>query len=145
MALFVWQEIYSVGVDQIDRQHQKLFEIGNRFHDAFAQREARPALAAIFNELVEYTVYHFTDEERLMQEWGYPDFARHKANHEKLVGLVLGYKRQLESGAPDVEPHAMNFIKTWLNGHVLGMDRNYCGYANRQPSGAGTTAGSVVR
>lgn len=125
MGLFVWQDIYSVGVEAIDNQHKRLFAIANRFHAAYEQGAGRPALAAIFKELVDYTVTHFTDEERLMRECGYEDYDRHKANHEKLVGLVLGYQRQMEGNAPDVEPHAMNFIKTWLNGHVLGMDRNY--------------------
>jgi hemerythrin len=127
MALFEWQDIYSVGVDKIDDQHKQLFAIANRFHAAFERGEGRTILAGIFNELVAYTVSHFADEERMMRESGYADFDRHKANHEKLVNLVLGYKRQLESGEPGVEPHAMNFIKTWLNGHVLGMDRNYRG------------------
>jgi hemerythrin-like metal-binding protein len=125
MALFDWQDIYSVGVESIDNQHKKLFEIANRFHAAYERREARKVLASIFAELVEYTVYHFTDEERLLREHNYAEFDRHKANHEKLVNLVLGYRRQLEGGEPEVEPHAMNFVKTWLTGHVLGMDRNY--------------------
>jgi hemerythrin len=125
MALFVWQQIYSVGVERIDAQHRRLFEIANRFHAAHQRREPRALLTAIFGELVDYTVSHFADEERLLQAHDYDDFDRHKANHEKLVKLVLGYRRQLENGEPDVEAHAMNFIKTWLNGHVLGMDRNY--------------------
>jgi len=125
MALFEWQDIYSVGVEKIDNQHKRLFEIANRFYAAYERREARAVLAGIFNELVEYTAYHFADEERMMRQHGYPDFDRHKASHEKLANLVLGYRRQLEGGEPNVEPHAMNFIKTWLNGHVLGMDRNY--------------------
>jgi hemerythrin len=125
MALFAWQEIYSVGVERIDNQHKNLFEIANRFHAAFERGEARAVLATIFRQLVSYTVYHFADEERILQQCGYADYDRHKANHEKLVSLVLGYQRQLDSGEPGIEPHAMNFIKTWLNGHVLGMDRSY--------------------
>jgi len=125
MELFVWQEIYSVGVEAIDNQHKRLFAIANRFHAAYKQGAGRSALAAIFKELVDYTVMHFSDEERMMLECGYPDYDRHKANHEKLVCLVLGYQRQMQGSEPGVEPRAMNFIKTWLNGHVLGMDRNY--------------------
>ena len=125
MGLFVWQDIYSVGVEAIDNQHKRLFAIANRFHAAYESGAGRPALAAIFRELVNYTVTHFADEERMLQAFDYADYDRHKANHEKLVGLVLGYQRRMESGEPGVEPQAMNFIKTWLSGHVLGMDRNY--------------------
>ena len=135
-GLFVWQDIYSVGVEAIDNQHKRLFEIANRFHAAYELGAGRPALAAIFKELVDYTVTHFADEERMLLACGYPDYDRHKANHEKLVGLVLGYQRRMEGSEPGVEPQAMNFIKTWLNGHVLGMDRNYRGCVGATPVAA---------
>jgi hemerythrin-like metal-binding protein len=131
MSLFEWDEIYSVGVELIDNQHKTLFDIGNRFADAFQRGADRRSLAGIFNELLEYTGKHFADEERLMQNAGFPDYARHKENHEKLVSLVLGYKRQFEGNEPGVEQAAMNFIKTWLTGHVLGMDRNYGPFLRR--------------
>jgi hemerythrin len=125
MALFEWQEIYSVGVERLDNQHKNLFSIANRFHAAYERGESRGVLAAIFNEMMEYTAQHFADEERMMRECNYADYDRHKAHHEKLVNLVLGYKRQFDIEQPGVEMAAMNFIKTWLTGHVLGMDRNY--------------------
>lgn len=114
-----------MGVEAIDNQHMRLFAIANRFHAACEAGAGRPVLAAIFRELVDYTVTHFADEERMLQDCGYADYDRHKANREKLVGLVLGYQRRMEGSEPGVEPQAMNFIKTWLSGHVLGMDRNY--------------------
>lgn len=125
MALFTWQEIYSVGVEKIDAQHRNLFEIANRFHDACIARVARSRLIEIFGELVDYTASHFADEESMLREMKCPDYERHRDNHAKLVGLVLNYRQKLESGEPESELRAMEFIKTWLNGHILGMDRNY--------------------
>lgn len=125
MALFDWQDVYSVGIEKMDSQHRKLFEIANAFLAAFERGEPRAALVAIFDELAAHTVRHFTDEERLMRECGYAGFDRHKLSHEKFVARVLGYKRRIESVEPGVEAHAMNVIKTWLNAHLLGMDRDY--------------------
>lgn len=128
MALFVWQDIYSVGVESLDMQHQKLFEIANRFHEAYTNNRGRRVTGFIFAELINYTSLHFEEEERLMRENAYPDFFRHKENHDKLVGLVLKYKEQFEQGEEGIEQRVMEFIKTWLNGHILGMDRNYRPY-----------------
>ena len=75
--------------------------------------------------MASYTAEHFADEERMMCECNYADYDRDKANHEKLVNLVLGYKGQFEGTDPGVEAAAMNFITTWLTGHVPGTDRNY--------------------
>ena len=123
MALFVWDEIYRVGISTIDEQHQRLFDIVNRFHDAVVRREGRWALVSAFDELAEYTAYHFRDEEQRMAEVGYPDLARHRGYHEKLVDLVITYRAQLAAGADGIEARALDFIKMWLNAHVLGTDK----------------------
>lgn len=128
MALFEWETVYSVGVDRIDEQHKKLFSIANRFQEAYERGEGRRALGAIFNELIDYTAVHFEDEERLMRDRNYPDYPRHKENHEKLVKLVLAYKERFEKDETGIENQVMGFIKNWLNGHILGMDRNYKSY-----------------
>lgn len=125
MALFTWDNIYSVGHDQIDAQHRRLFDIANRFHEAYVNLRGPFVLSEIFRELVDYTVTHFTDEERLMMAVGYPDFAAHKRHHDKLVGLVQTYRQQLETGVEGIEQRVMEFLKAWLNGHILGTDRNY--------------------
>lgn len=125
MTLFVWKDIYSVGNSTIDNQHKKLFEIANRFSNAYEQNQGRQVLGGIFQELLEYTRFHFEDEERLMREANYPDYPQHKANHEKLVNVVLNLKKNFEQGEAGIEQRIMDFIKMWLNGHILGMDRNY--------------------
>lgn len=125
MPRFEWSDIYSVGHDAIDRQHQKLFDIANRYNDALEGDAGQKSLIHIFNELVDYTGYHFKEEERLMREGGFPDLDTHKENHERLVKLVMYYKKELDMGGNGIEQRALDFIKTWLTGHILGMDRKY--------------------
>ncbi len=126
--LLAWDPIYSIGVDAIDQQHQRLFDISNRFYDAWRRHAGRDALRRIFDELLEYTGYHFAEEERLMQELSYPALAKHRRSHEELVDLVGKYRAQLESGMQGVETQALEFIKIWLNIHVLEDDRDIGDY-----------------
>jgi hemerythrin len=128
MSLFEWQSVYSVGDPRTDAQHQQLFDIANRFHRAYQEGRSPRQLSTIFSELIDYTKYHFADEERLMRQAGYPDFDKHKENHDRLVELVGAYCRSFERGDKDVAENAMTFIKTWLTGHILGMDRKYRPY-----------------
>jgi len=128
MPQFEWSEIYSVGNPEIDQQHQKLFDIANRYSVALQGGVGQKTLIRIFNELVEYTGYHFRREEELMREGGFPDLESHKQNHEKLVKLVMYYKQELDMGGMGIEQRALDFIKTWLSGHILGMDRKYREY-----------------
>src|SRR5690554_5584983 len=99
MSMFVWDEIYRVGIPMVDEQHQRLFAIANRFHGAVERGETRNALLAIFDELLDYTAYHFAEEEQKMAEIGYPDLEKHRGYHRKLVSLVETYRHQLAEGA----------------------------------------------
>ena len=119
-----WDPVYSIGVDIIDRQHQKLFDISNRFYAAWRQRVRGAALSRIFDELLEYTSYHFAEEERLMQQIDYPALSQHRANHEELVELVNHYRTQLKRRVPGAEKQALEFVRTWLRAHVLDADKD---------------------
>jgi len=129
MSMFVWDEIYRVGIPMVDEQHQRLFAIANRFHGAVERGETRNALLAIFDELLDYTAYHFAEEEQKMAEIGYPDLEKHRGYHRKLVSLVETYRHQLAEGASGIEARALEFIRTWLYAHVLGTDKEVGAYA----------------
>jgi hemerythrin-like metal-binding protein len=135
MAIFEWDSIYETGVASIDQQHRRLFDIANRLHDAWQRREGRETLIRIFDELLEYTVYHFDDEERVMRAVSYPDLARHHGYHEKLKGLCATYREQLGKGTEGIETRALEFVRMWLNAHVLGVDKEIGSY---QTAAAGT-------
>jgi CRP/FNR family transcriptional regulator len=118
-----WDPKYSIGIDVIDQQHQKLFDISNRFYAAWRQEVRGAALNRIFDELLEYTSYHFAEEERLMQQINYPALPQHRANHEELVELVNHYRARLKEGKAGAERQALEFVKTWLRAHVLDADK----------------------
>lgn len=128
MPAFEWKDLYSVGNDIIDGQHRQLFDIANHYCEVYNTGAGTSALGSVFNDLVDYTAMHFADEERMLQEAGYPDFHNHKQNHDKLVGLVTNYQQRFAEGADGIAEQAMHFIKTWLNGHILGMDKQYRTY-----------------
>jgi CRP/FNR family transcriptional regulator len=119
----VWDPHFLIGIDAIDQQHQQLFDIGNRFHAAWQQHARRAVTRRLFDELLEYAGQHFAEEERLMQEIGYPDLAAHSQHHKELMALVDQYRAQLQAGATGAEKRALEFVKTWLQSHVLDADR----------------------
>jgi hemerythrin len=125
MPLFTWDPIYSVGEERIDAQHQQLFDIANRFKSLCVSRADRGSLLRVYKELLDYTAMHFSEEEALLRRHRYHDYDNHKMSHDKLVVLVKRYHTELETGGNDVEARIQQFVQTWLNGHILGSDRNY--------------------
>lgn len=136
MAFMNWQTDYQVGVAEIDSQHRRLVEMVNSLHEAMKSGSGKSLVPRILNELTEYTVSHFSTEERYMQEARYPEYALHKRQHEELTRQVLQVKAQVESGAPVNTIEVMNFLKGWLVNHILGSDKKLGQYIINQRKAA---------
>jgi methyl-accepting chemotaxis protein len=121
--LLQWSNALAVGHRDIDSQHQKLVEIANRLNGAMHAGHGREAVGTILNELVNYTVDHFTFEERMMKQHGYSQASAHEAEHKKLINDVSAFKRQFESGNASISVELMGFIRDWLVNHILKVDK----------------------
>ena len=81
MKKVCWKDEYSVGVEKIDRQHRHLFEIINKLIDRSGSSEDLKLVSETLTEMLNYAKEHFTTEEELMQEYGYPEIESHKEQH----------------------------------------------------------------
>jgi hemerythrin len=128
MALITWSASLSVGIGQLDKQHQKLIEMINGLHDAMMQGKGRDVLSTTLDGLVAYTASHFANEERLMADHGFPGQSSHQAEHRQLVEQVQTLARDLKDGKPVLTIAVMSFLRDWLNNHILGTDKKYGPY-----------------
>jgi hemerythrin len=120
-----WNQTYSVSVKKFDDQHKKLIELLNQLHDAMKAGDGNTMLGITLQSLISYTGTHFSEEEKLMQANGYPDFAAHKAQHDALVKQVLELQKKYQSGGGVMTMTVMSFLKDWLTKHIQGVDKKY--------------------
>lgn len=125
MAFLNWSDQYSVLVKNMDAQHRRIIDLINQLHDAMKLGKGNDAVGAVLDSLVDYTRTHFAMEERLMQSYGYPDFARHKALHEDLTRQVLDIQSKFRAGQCAITINVMTFLKNWLVDHIAKSDRAY--------------------
>ena len=130
MAFIDWSQQYSVGVRQFDDQHKKLIALVNELHEAMKSGKGKEVLAHVLGELVSYTRTHFKAEEQLMQIHAYPDAAAHRQLHEELTEKAVALKRDLEAGNSMLTLPVMDFLKTWLQNHIMGTDKKYTAFFN---------------
>jgi len=130
LALFNWNDSYSVNIKDIDSQHNVLFGLINQLHDEMKVGKGKEILGKIIDELVEYTVYHFDFEEKLFTGHQYPDSAAHKKAHIVLIQQVKSLKENYDSGRTILTMEVMNFLKDWLGNHIQGTDKKYSSYLN---------------
>jgi hemerythrin len=124
-CMFEWKKEYSVNIASIDAQHQNLFAIAAELHKAMCSGQARTAVGKILDRLIHYTASHFSHEERLMQQHGYPDFAAHKMAHEALKKQVIDFQTEFNAGKVAVSVELMSFLQDWLQKHIQGTDMRY--------------------
>lgn len=130
MALFTWKDDYSVNIGAIDQQHKKLVDMMNALHEAMIARQARQILDKILQELADYTVSHFANEENLMKTHGYPDYESHHDKHQKMTAKVLALQDELKQGKISLSLEVMDFLKNWLSKHIMGTDKKYSAFLN---------------
>lgn len=130
MPLIQWGAKYSVNVREIDQQHQKLMALINELYDAMTAARGKEVLGKVLGDLITYTVYHFSTEEKLFQKHGYPESANHKVEHDKLTQTAKDLKEKFDSGKAQITLEVMNFLKSWLNDHILGTDKKYSAFLN---------------
>lgn len=122
MKDIVWSDILSVGVDEIDEDHHKLVGIFNILNHAVAAGDAPEYLAAVLEELINCTVWHFSHEERLMLKYGYEGMEEHKAEHRDLVDSARQLQQEILQAEKPVADEEIVFLERWLTEHILTFD-----------------------
>jgi hemerythrin len=130
MALMQWNESLSVGVAEIDNQHQTLVSMINELSDAMKQGKGKDVVGKILNSLISYTVTHFQTEEKYFDLYRYPETAGHKKEHAAFVQNVSDFKDGFAKGKLSVTIELMNFLSDWLKNHIKGTDKKYSTFFN---------------
>lgn len=128
MEFFDWTEKYSVNNSIIDKQHKNLVDMLNKMYDAMSSGQGNDVIAQILSELISYTRTHFSTEERLMDEKNYPELELHKQKHTAMTKKVMDFNNQLSQGNNVSTITFGNFLKDWLQKHILETDMKYKSY-----------------
>jgi len=123
--MFQWDEKYSVGVQSIDNQHKEIFRILNKLLEAMKMGHGSDVTTQIILELDRYAVIHFQKEEFFFQRFNYQGSIEHIAEHQNFIKKVDILKPDLKSGKMTVSFELLNFLKDWIEHHILVIDKQY--------------------
>ena len=130
MAYWEWQESMDIGIATIDQQHRKIADYINAL-DVAARNKDSEAVAKVLDELVGYTVNHFSFEEFLMQHGEYPAFENHRNVHNSFRERIRIYQERVARGE-DVSRELLKDLKVWLTNHIERDDKDYAPYVLRK-------------
>lgn len=127
--LLSWHDDYGVNVQQIDKQHRRLFSIASKLLADVVAGHGQDTVTETLDMLLGYTMYHFTEEEGLLARYGYEEAEGHAARHRKLLAQVGDFAERLHNETvPEAE--LLEFLHKWIVGHILIEDRKFGPFLN---------------
>ena len=125
-----WEEGLSLGVEELDSQHRELF---SRFNDLITACDTgcgREEALRMIEYLNGYVVSHCAREEELQRQYGYPNYSRHKEEHDTFVRELFSLHRQFREQGPTPRLVATtnHVVAVWLIDHISRMDAEFARY-----------------
>ena len=135
----VWQERFNIGVEVIDKENKKLFNVLNKL---FAYGKEEEKSQWVCQEAIKYfrdhAIQHFSEEEEYMASIHYAGLETHRHIHnnfrEKTLPTLESELLRTNYSMEAVE-HFLGVCAGWLIGHTLIEDHAITGKAASKWSG----------
>lgn len=132
MSFFKWQPTFDVGVEEMNQEHQQLMQLMNRLYELNDKKAAKLELRLALKALGDFTVRHFSDEEKYMASIQYQGLDTHKIIHQNLLKQFGEHVDRFEKGGDHLSPQFFEFLRFWLSAHIQGVDIKYGDFAKKK-------------
>ena len=118
----------------IDQEHKQLIQAINDLLDACAKGGGRTQIQSTTKFLQDYTTKHFSDEEKLQQQYRYPDYPNHKQYHEGFKRVVADLMLKLNKEGPTIAlvSEVNTALAGWLLNHIKREDKKVAAHIRAQ-------------
>lgn len=133
-----WKKEYEVGVPAIDTQHKKLVELAGDLYDALMgdPEQYKKNLATLLKALGDYTIYHFSTEEKFMKQYAYSGAEIHKMAHRSFVTELNNQVQKLARNSVADGIQFYEYIGSWLLTHIAKSDKMLADFIIKKESAA---------
>jgi hemerythrin len=119
----VWDPKYTVHVEELDAQHQKLFNITNNILDLYENGSGE--LYSSLQGLVEYACTHFRSENKVMIEANYRDYAEQNSQHAAFIDEMGNFLKSYKETDKELTYKILSYLHQWIYSHTVIMDLKY--------------------
>jgi hemerythrin-like metal-binding protein len=121
-----WSEKFSVGVRELDQQHQQLIKLLNILISKQGTTNTHSeTVSDTLMAMTRYAQTHFKTEERLMEAYGYPGLEDQKMQHRDFRKKTVGFSTATTFGINQVPEDLLTYLTNWLVHHILEDDMAY--------------------
>ncbi|MGR9051813.1 MAG: bacteriohemerythrin [Gammaproteobacteria bacterium] len=126
MSLITWDDKLILGIDSVDKQHKRLIDLINRLDEAVAVGLDPNTLVETVDALLDYTVYHFSYEEQLMQRAGYASnlLRQHRDEHKEFIEKMRSARNEAIDDPSKLPEELLDYLVNWISHHILKTDKH---------------------
>ncbi|MBW6409556.1 bacteriohemerythrin [Clostridium weizhouense] len=134
---FEWKERYKLNIDEIDKQHRRLMDIGKKAYEIAVIDDGYDRydeILTIIDELLEYTKYHFEYEEEMLKKYDYKHIHSQEEEHSFYVYKIdqVASREDIDDNQRKVILEIIDFLSQWISTHIMISDREYAVYLKEQ-------------
>ena len=128
-----WTTNLTVGVNSIDNQHKKLFDMANQLFEAGKNNKTKEFISELLSFLDDYTRKHFHDEEAYMKSINYPGLDDQKKLHADFIAALVKLKKEYDESGGNIIVilNANQMVVDWLLKHISIEDKKIGTYASK--------------
>lgn len=124
--MFAMKDEYKLGIELIDKEHERLFEIGEEVYQLLIDKsiiDKYDKIVEVIEKLRDYTREHFTHEEEIMERRGYKRLFTQKIQHNEFMLKFeeIDYE-EIDHNQQEYMMELLNFIHDWLINHIIKQD-----------------------
>jgi len=122
-----WSDDYLIGIEEIDNQHKKLFEIADRAVELLKNEyyiDKYDRIVEIIDELRDYYSYHFNYEEKYMLSIGYKRYFSQKVDHDDFIEKIRAIDlNEMDENQDEYLMSIIDFMIEWITDHIIQKDK----------------------
>ena len=125
--MYEFKEEFLTGIEMIDREHRRLFEIANELYELKCEEfipDKYDNIRHILEELQDYTLTHFAHEEEYMRSIGYKKMFTQVSQHNALKETISGWDLDaIDEDQDEAIEEMLHLVTEWLVNHILNEDK----------------------
>ena len=127
--MYTMKPEYYTGIEFIDKEHTRLFELAQETHDLLYNdllQDKSDRIVHLVSELIDYTKVHFAHEEAYQKSINYAYIKGHALLHRQFEDSLLEIdldeiEHDFETQNDTVE-QLLEFLINWLINHIQKVD-----------------------
>lgn len=124
MEIKPWEDKLNTGIPLIDIQHKTLFDLINYFY-LMEEDLDEEKVEFILKSIENYTLYHFSTEEKFFEKCNYDKKETHVIKHQEFTSLIEEIKNLTKETKFHLIKGILFSFNLWMDKHISIEDMDY--------------------